>query len=170
VEALEKNGVKVDHKHIMVLGAGGAARAIIFTLMSRADITIANRTLEKAKEIAEEVHHIGAEVHVCPLSQLKEHLPDIDILVNATPVGMMSDETLVTRELMHPDMVVNDIIYTPPKTRLLREAEAAGAKTINGVDMLVYQGAESEKIWGFEPDIRAMKRAVMAKLRKIYPR
>jgi shikimate dehydrogenase len=79
----------------------------------------------------------------------------------------LEDQPLVTRDMMHPDLVVNDIIYNPLKTRLLEEAEIAGAKTLNGVKMLVYQGAESFQIWtGKKPPLDLMFQSFMDALKK----
>ena len=96
--------------------------------------------------------------------ELKRHIRDADILINTTPVGMYprADATLVNAEMMHSELVVFDIVYNPAETKLLREAKKAGVQTIiEGVKMLVYQGAASFRIWtGMEPPVEIMESAV----------
>ncbi len=90
-----------------------------------------------------------------------------DIVIHATPVGMhpRTEETLLRAEHLASKPVVMDIVYTPRETLLLREAKRAGCKTIDGVGMLVHQGAEAERIWlGVEPGVEAMRRAVLEAL------
>jgi shikimate dehydrogenase len=152
---------------VLILGAGGAAKAIAFYLDAEgARVTIADRTRARAEELAQRLTNalasgLGRE--------LRTKLAAADILINATSVGMhpREDETLVTAEMMRPDLVVFDIVYNPLETKLLQEARRAGVKTcITGVKMLVYQGAASFKIWtGREPPIAVMERAVLDALR-----
>jgi shikimate dehydrogenase len=90
-----------------------------------------------------------------------------DILINSTSIGMFPkvSETLVTSDMMHSDLVVFDIVYNPLNTRLLQEAEIAGANIIDGVKMLVYQGAQAFKIWtGKTPPVDVMEKAVRERL------
>jgi shikimate dehydrogenase len=149
-------------KRALTLGAGGAAKAISFYLDAEgARVTIANRTKERAAQLASNLRNadfigLGAE--------LKRHIKDSDILINATSVGMHphEDSTLVNADSMHPDLVVFDIVYNPMETKLLKEAKRAGVKkVVNGVKMLVYQGAASFRIWTKkEPPIEVMETAV----------
>ncbi|MBN1761656.1 MAG: shikimate dehydrogenase [Methanomicrobia archaeon] len=149
-------------KNVLILGAGGAARAIAFYLDEEgANVTLANRTKERAAQLAAQLTNaagIGLD------AELKKHIQASDILINATSVGMHphEDATVVTADMLHPDLVVFDIVYNPLETRLLKEAKHAGVtKIIHGVKMLVYQGAASFKIWtGVEPPIDVMERAV----------
>jgi shikimate dehydrogenase len=157
--ALENEGVFIEGKNVLLLGAGGAARAITFQLREDgADVTIANRTERRAKELAEEVDGSWAG-----LNDLGALIEESDILINSTSIGMYPDmqRTLVTSDMMHPDLVVFDIVYNPAKTKLLTEAKKIGAKTIDGIMMLVHQGASSFKIWTEkEAPIDIMEKAV----------
>lgn len=164
--ALEQEVGPVGGRRAVVLGAGGAARAIAFSLAKAGcEVTIANRTVSKAEALAGIIERkLGRSVRVIPLSreELKRELAGADILINATSVGMMPEvnETLVTSDLMHENLIVNDIVYKPLKTRLLKEAEKAGARTVNGLGMLVYQAALAFKIWtGKEAPVEDMRRA-----------
>lgn len=162
----------IKDKKIMILGAGGAARAISFQLLlsGAKKIVISNRTIEKASELKKDlVEKLEPDVKVTDLGvELENELNDSDVLINTTPVGMypnISQKPLVTSNMMHEDLIVNDIVYNPLKTGLLVEAEKAGAKTITGVKMLMYQGVESFKIWtGIEPPIETFQKALMKEM------
>jgi len=155
LQALLEGGIEPEGKNIVILGAGGASRAISFILADRgAHLVILNRLLELdwAKELAGRISQtFSKEVEALELNRenLIGALGKADILVNATSVGMSPniDETPVDSDLLKPSLIVFDIVYNPLKTRLLREAEAAGAGTINGVDMLVWQGALAFEKW-----------------------
>jgi len=168
VRALEEQNEDPSDKRIVLIGAGGAATAIAFTLARRArSIFILNRTQHKAVKLAKDIERkLVKKVSAGSLTRdsLFEALRDADILINATSVGMYpkSKQTVATRKILHSGMVVFDIVYNPVKTLLLSEAEAAGAKTIPGVGMLVHQGAEAFKIWtNHSPPVEVMRRAVM---------
>ncbi len=165
--ALKSNGIGIIGKNVLLLGAGGAARAIAFQLASDgAAVVIANRTEKRAVTIAKDVRRIG-KARGTGLDELKTLIENCDILINSTAVGMSPkpSETIVTSEMMHSELVVFDIVYNPVETMLLREARKAGAKTIDGVMMLVYQGAEAFKIWtGKTPPVDVMERAVRERL------
>jgi shikimate dehydrogenase len=166
--ALISSGIEVEGKNVLLLGAGGAARAIAFTLAADgANVTIANRTPEKAAALAGEVSRIG-KARGAGLDNLKNMVQKSDILINSTSVGMSpkAPETIVTKEMMRSSLVVFDIVYSPVNTRLLREARKAGARAIDGVMMLVYQGAEAFKIWtGKTPPLNVMEEAVRERLK-----
>jgi len=161
--------VPLKNKKIMILGAGGAARAISFQILlsGAKNLVISNRTIEKASELKDDlVEKLDPDVKVTDLGfNLEEELKDTDILINTTPIGMypnISQQPLVTANMMHPGLIVNDIVYNPLKTGLIVEAEKVGAKTISGVKMLIYQGVESFKIWtGIEPPVEVFQNALM---------
>ncbi len=161
--ALEDSGVNVRGKNVLLLGAGGAARAIAFQLASDgANVTIANRTPGRAIALAKDVGRVG-KARASGFGELKNLVQNSDILINSTAVGMSPgiSETLVTSDMMHSNLVVFDIVYNPINTMLLAEAKKAGAKTIDGVMMLVYQGAEAFKTWtGKTPPVDVMEKAV----------
>ena len=153
IKALEER-TKIQGKSVLLLGAGGSARAISFSLALNGvgRLTIANRTPEKAESLASEVKEkTGMDADFCPLGKedIERTIGESDILINATSVGLHpeTDNTPVPSDLLHPGLVVMDIVYNPLETRLLREAKSAGAETIDGAAMLVHQGAESLKIW-----------------------
>ncbi len=154
--------------NVLLLGAGGAAKAIAHSLVKEVGrLVILNRNLEKAASLAQELDDGGgAEVVGQLLNEvnIRSQLEEADVLINATPVGMYPNtgDTLAMRESLNPRTLVFDIVYKPLKTRLIREAEEAGCRTLTGEVMLVYQGALSFQIWtGIEPPIGLMHRAVL---------
>jgi len=153
LKALLENGIEPEGKKVVVLGAGGASRAITYVLAGKgAQLTVLNRQLELdwAEDIARLIDKdLGREVRVMELGHLAEALEGADILVNATSVGMSPnvEESLVPAPLLQPGLVVFDIVYNPIITRLLKEAGLAGARTIGGVDMLAWQGALAFEKW-----------------------
>ena len=149
LQALLEREIGPKGKNVVILGAGGASRAISFILAERgANLVILNRLLELdwAEELARQISQVfEKEIEALKLDEenLTTVLREADILVNATSVGMSPNinETPVPAKLLNSGLVVFDIVYNPIKTKLLREAEAAGAKTIGGLNMLAWQGA-----------------------------
>ncbi|MGR3218225.1 MAG: type I 3-dehydroquinate dehydratase, partial [Candidatus Anammoxibacter sp.] len=127
----------IHNKKVVIIGAGGAARAIAFGLKGKnADITIINRTHERALDLSKDIG--------CNCVQLDELAKlEIDILINTTSVGMFPnvDESLVPDAILKKGMIVFDIIYNPTETKLLKGAKMKGCTVLNGVDMFVKQAA-----------------------------
>lgn len=158
----------VKDKNVVVAGAGGASRAISFYLAKYEceSLTILNRNADKAQSLAGDV--LGADlisdVNSDSISRINDYMKDADILVDTTPLGMdphIDDEPIARAENMHEDLVVFDAVYNPNETVLLKEAIKAGAKPVYGIKMLLYQGAESFKIWtGRDAPIDVMEKAL----------
>ena len=153
VKAIEEV-TSIKGKNVVIAGAGGASRAISFYIAKYgADaMTILNRNPLKAQNLASDVSNSGliGEVKSDSISEINAYLADADILIDTTPVGMhpnVDDEPIATSQNMHEDLVVFDAVYNPNETVLLKEAIKAGAKPVYGIKMLLYQGAESFKIW-----------------------
>ncbi len=158
----------VRNSSVLILGAGGAARACAFrlALAGASGILILNRTPERAHSLAGDIgEKLGFDVSSGGYDLIPEAAVDADIIIDTTPVGMhphTDDEALVTAELMHEGMVVYDLVYNPVRTVLLREAEKASAVPVSGLKMLVYQGAESFRIWtGRKAPVDVMEEAVL---------
>jgi len=171
LQALLEQGVEPEGKTTVILGAGGASRAISFILAERgAHLIILNRQSGRAEELAQRIAQVlKKEVKALALSEenLAKVLARADILVNTTSVGMNPDidETPVPAKLLKSGLIVFDIVYNPVQTRLLKEAEAAGAKTINGLEMLVWQGAMAFEKWaGQKAPLDLMKREAIKAL------
>ena len=173
LQALLERGVEPKEKKVVILGAGGASRAISFILAERdAHLVILNRLLEFdwAEELAHLISQVFAkEVKALELNEknLEMVLEGADILINATSVGMSPDvdKTPVPARLLKPGLIVVDIVYNPIQTRLLKEAETTGAQTIGGLDMFVWQGAIAFEKWtGQKAPLDLMRREVIKAL------
>jgi len=171
LRALKENGISPDGKKMLIVGAGGAAKAIAFQAAQEVEeLVILNRTSEKAEQLAEVLRReFGKRVNGGALSAevLKKELKTTDILVNATSVGMHPDvnRSPVPSDLLRRDLCVMDIIYNPLETKLVTDAKAVGAKVVLGLEMLLYQGAVAFEIWTNCPaPVEVMKEAALNKL------
>lgn len=147
VRALEhQGGAELDGCRACVLGAGGAARSVVFGLRERgAQVTILNRTRSRADELC---RSLSAEASG-NLDAL--HEIDYDVLVNTTSVGLGEDVSPVAAAALREDTLVMDAVYDPAETRLLREARSRGARTVAGKWWLVHQAAEQLERWSGQP-------------------
>jgi shikimate dehydrogenase len=161
--ALAHHGVDPSGAETVVVGAGGAGRAAAFALADAgASVHVANRTASKAADLADAV---GDGTTAGGLETLDDRVPAADLLVNATSVGMDEDKTPVPADLLHVDLAVLDAVYSPVETRLLREAAGAGATTVDGAWMLLFQGVEAFEIWtDRKAPVAAMNRALRERL------
>jgi len=171
LKALRENGTELSEKKVLLLGAGGAAKAIAFALAEEVgELVVLNRAAEKARELAEALGRMfNKKVVGGSLSPdaIAKNLRDSDILINATSVGMKPNlsQSLVAPQWLRSDLTVMDIVYNPVETKLAEDAKAAGAKVISGVEMLIYQGAASFEIWtGRAAPIEVMQKAALNKL------
>lgn len=168
--ALERHDVALAGADAVVVGAGGAGRAIAFALADAgAAVHIANRTVETADDLAASVaasDGVDADaVTAGGLDSLDTAVPDASVLVNATSVGMETEETPVPAPLLHADLTVMDAVYAPLETRLLRDAASVGATTVDGAWMLLYQGVEAFERWtGREAPVTEMNDALRSQL------
>jgi len=175
LSALAATGFAPEDKDALVLGAGGAARSVIYALgKAGAHVTIWNRTPERAADLVAGLspHLPGASLRALPpgLDNLADALAKAALLVNATSVGMKGGppgSPLPDGLTIRPGMTVFDLVYTPPLTPLLRQARAAGARPVGGLGMLVHQGALALTLWtGLEAPIAVMEQAARRALRR----
>jgi len=168
IASLYEKGIdSVNGMKVVVLGAGGGARAIVtgLALEKAGEITIANRTLENALGLAED---LGKKIDVSIMGislndkELPERISGCDLLVSTITAGMDPDIKLViSPDWLQKDCVVCDIVYTPPETNLLKAAMDRGLKTVGGMGMLVHQGAISFQLWtGLQPPLETMRQAL----------
>lgn len=149
--------------HVVVLGAGGAGRAIAVesALAGAARITVVNRNVSRGEALAALVdQHTGADADFEPWTQAYAVPTSADVVVNATSVGLGDADDLVAvdAESLRPELLVADVIPNPPRTAYLREAERKGAETLDGLGMLVAQGAVAIELWhGVTPDRDVMR-------------
>ncbi len=172
LQALLEKEVEPKGKNIIVLGAGGAAKGISFILAERgASLVILNRHLTRARDLTHRISQVFKnQVKALALNEenLSKVLDRADVLINTTSVGMIPDMdiTPVPARLLKPGLIVFDIVYNPLKTRLLKESEAIGGKTISGIEMLVWQGALAFEKWtGRKAPINLMREEAVEALR-----
>jgi len=161
----EDGGFEPRGKHALVLGAGGAAKGIAFALADAgvADLTVTNRSPGRSAELAQMLRRDPAlakvRVHLAPWGAAPE--AGTELIVNTTTLGMRGgaaeQESPLAAKQIPAGALVNDLVYTPPETPLLRMAKQAGARTLGGLPMLIYQGAYSFELWtGKKPPIEVM--------------
>jgi len=170
--ALKEAEFDPTNKKIVILGAGGAARAASFSIGRKAaELVIVNRSIEKAKDLCNDLlESVIVEARSRELSEktLREEVQNADLLVNCTSVGMWPDtnQTLLKREIIPETITIFDTIYNPLETQLLKDAKNSGAKTISGLAMFVWQGAIAFELWtGVKAPIQKMKEIVSKKLK-----
>ena len=144
-------------RHAVVLGAGGAARAVVYALITDGfqRVVVFNRHLHRAEGM---VRHFGKSAAHMDLrampwhdSVLEAELAKTKLLVNASSIGLVANETPIPAELLPPDLLVMDLVYNPPQSQLLKDAAAARCTVMNGEHMLLQQGARSFELWTGKP-------------------
>lgn len=155
--SLRETGSTLNNKKVSIIGAGGAARAIAFGLKEKGcDITIYNRTIERAEKLSNNVK--------CRFKRFEEiNKLDSDILINSTPIGMFPevDRAPVPENVLKEGMIVFDAVYNPIETKLLRDARERGCHTVNGLTMFINQAAEQFRLWtNIDPPIELMSNVV----------
>jgi len=170
LKALKKNKVDPYGKKVVMLGAGGAARAIAYTLIQEVkELVVLNRTVSEVKKLADLLEcKFNKKIIIDSLSSevVEEKISNADILLNTTSVGMKPNiQSLVAPNSLRSDLAVMDIVYSPFETQLVKDAKAVGAKVVNGVEMLIYQGAASFEIWtGYQAPVHVMRKTVLDQL------
>ena len=162
----EKGGLEPRGQDAVLLGAGGAARALAFSLLRAGirSLTIYNRGLERARKLAGDLEKAlapGQGVQALPWEERLSGLPPCQLIVQATPLGTGEDSTSpLPAQLIPRGVLAYDLVYNPTETPFLKEAEKAGARALGGLAMLVYQGAASFDLWtGREAPVDLMLQA-----------
>ncbi len=172
---LDEHQIDVSSMDVLLLGAGGSARSVAYALLEHGcpRLTILNRTKTKAEDIANGLAHLfpNAQLFTGALNKdTIKQLPHAELVINATTMGMLSALDLMPWDefvSFTKNQVVYDLIYNPHRTKLLKKAEADGAKAINGLGMLVHQGAQAFKLWtGHEAPLEVMKAVAQSALNR----
>lgn len=160
-------------KNVLIIGAGGASKAISFTLINENinSLVIANRSKENACNLIENIRMQCdfEEISYVDIKDASELIDDVDIIINTTPIGMYPKhevEPPIKTDKINEKHIVMDVIYNPLETALLKEARLNGATTINGTSMLINQGLESFKIFtGSKASYKSFEEALMEQLK-----
>ncbi|MBF0573153.1 MAG: shikimate dehydrogenase [Desulfamplus sp.] len=171
-EALSENSLK--GKNISIIGAGGAARAVAFGAKKEGgNITIVNRSKEKGEVLAIEVNgkylSLSEFNKQASINSINNNLEHTDIIINTTSVGMTPniDESPVNPSILNKKMTVMDIVYNPLETKLLKDADDAGCKIVDGLSMFIHQGAaQFELFTGIKPPRQIMRESVLKNMAK----
>lgn len=171
VRALQEAGVELEDRNVLMIGSGGAARAVALTLAGRAKVFRVQVLGVVEPEMEKLTHDLRYKGHVdtgwarLDPKSLAGYIATSDVVIHATPVGMSpnENESVVPKEMWRPGLPVMDIVYNPAETRLLREARAAGCIVIPGFEMLLNQGALQFEAWTGKPAPVAVMRAALEK-------
>ena len=164
LEPFKKKELKIKDSKVLLLGAGGAARAIVagFAKEKAKSITIANRTIENANKLSEFAKQIGINSDAIQIDKVNDSAKDYDIIVNATSVGLKNEPSPISLEGINEKAIVYDIVYMPMNTDFIKKAKDNKATIIFGYEMLLGQATRAFEIWhGIEAPYNAMKKALL---------
>lgn len=164
LQPLLNRGIDFRGLSVLLFGAGGSARAVVASLSSVTGISklvVANRTYNKSSELSKQAELQGLTSSVSMIEEAKGMAKRFDLIVNATSVGLQSNESILDSEDIDGSSTVYDLVYRPVMTKLLENAREKGARVIYGYEMLLEQGAQAFEIWtGLKAPIPAMKKAL----------
>ena len=167
IKPLHKRGINVSGFEVTVLGAGGAARAVVAALAGErgiANINIFNRNTERSKELVKMIKNLGLNGSIVSLDNIQNTASKSNLIINTTPLGMKDEQSLIKSSSIRKDAIVYDIVYKPIITNLLDNARTAGATLVYGYEMLLEQAIASFKIWfKHDPPIEPMKNVLFGK-------
>ncbi len=166
IEPLHRRQVDFHNMQVLLLGAGGAARAIVAALAQEnnniAKIIIANRNMDRATELAKIGSDLGLECETLPFARVQDVSPECDLIVNATTIGLNNEPSPIDYEHIKKGSIVYDIVYRPIVTDLIENAKYAQATVVYGYEMLIEQGAKAFEIWtGLPAPREAMKKNLL---------
>ena len=165
LQPLLKRGIRLNGLNVLLLGAGGAARAVVTALSSKTEklkISIANRSEDRARELARIGNTMGANCESLNLGDVQLFSGRADMIVNTLPLGMHNEKTLIDFRHISKGSIVYDVVYRPVVTELLKNAKQAGAIPVYGYEMLLEQGAKSFEIWtGIPAPVEIMKKSLL---------
>ena len=149
IQPLKKRKISLAGKTVLLMGAGGAARAVLAALADEhvGKIFIANRNIARARDIAEHAKKLNLDCELTTLENASKLANKAGLIINATPMGMGREPSIIKPEDIGKESVVYDLVYRPMETGLIQSAREAGATVVYGYEMLVEQGAKSFEIW-----------------------
>lgn len=164
LDPIKKHRINCKNIDILLLGAGGAARAIVaaFAKEKARRVTVANRTKENAEKLVQFASKVGLEAEATDLSTASDTASQFGLIVNATSAGLKNEPSPISTQNINKDSVVYDIVYVPMRTELLRQSKSRGATVIYGYEMLLGQAMRSFEIWmGRKAPYDTMKKALL---------
>ena len=163
LEPIKMREITIKDSNVLLLGSGGAARAIVmaFAKEKAKSITIANRTFQKASDLAQFSDKVGLKAAPQKIDEI-DSLSEYNFVVNATSIGLKNEPSPLNLDTLSPDAVVYDIVYRPMNTQLILQAKKINAKVIYGYEMLLGQAIRSFEIWhNQKAPYKAMKQAIL---------
>jgi len=164
IQPLYTRNIDFKGKKVLIIGAGGAAYAIVTSLSYERGIEkiiLVNRSSDKASKLVEHALKLGLNIHKEDFENLSQIASQSDLIINSTSIGLNNESSPIERNYINPNSLVYDIVYKPIVTDLLRKAKEVNARVVYGYEMLIAQGAQAFKIWtGCDAPINAMKNAL----------
>lgn len=164
IQPLYRRNINFKGKKVLIIGAGGAAYAIVTALSYEKgieEIRVVNRSSHNASKLVEHALKLGLNTHKEDFENLCKLALQSDLIINSTSIGLNNESSPIERNYINPNSIVYDIVYKPIDTDLIRKAKEVNAKVVYGYEMLIAQGAQAFKIWtGCDAPIDAMKKAL----------
>lgn len=164
LDPIRKKNITIKDSNVLLLGAGGAARAIVaaFAKEKAKKITIANRTLQNANSMVQFAHKIGIDANAITIDQVGDTASNYNFIINSTSIGMKDEPSLISTKTINEKSVVYDIVSKPINTDLIKQSKKNGAIVIYGYEMLLGQAIRAFKIWhGIDAPYEVMKKAIL---------
>lgn len=164
IEPLRQRKIDLNGFEVLILGAGGAARAVAVALSQEkgvSKINIFNRDIDRSTNLANIINKSGIEASIISQNDVQKIAFRSNLIINTTPLGMKNEQSLIKTSSISKESIVYDIVYKPIETKLLENAKTAGAQVIYGYEMLLEQAIASFKIWfRIDPPIESMKKVL----------
>jgi shikimate dehydrogenase len=164
IEPLHQRKIDLNGYEVLILGAGGAARAVAVGLSQEkgvSKINIFNRDCDRSTNLANVINKLGIKTNIISQNDMQKIAFRSNLIINTTPLGMRNEESLIKSSSISKESIVYDIVYKPIETKLLANAKTAGAQVIYGYEMLLEQAIASFKIWfRIDPPIESMKKVL----------
>ena len=164
LEPLFKRNISIKNKNILLIGAGGAARAIVAGMAKEkaGNLDIANRTTLNAKNLAEFATKLGLKTNTKKIEETDKHIENYDIIINSTSIGLKNEESPISFEGVNQKTIVYDIVYAPMNTDFITKAKEKKLEVIYGYEMLLGQATRAFEIWHeMKAPYNAMKKALL---------
>ena len=164
LEPIKNRNIEIQNSNVLLLGAGGAARAVIAGIAKEkaGHVTIVNRTTDHSLELKKFSESIGLDTKVKTIEEMSEFQPDYNFIINSSSLGLKNETNIVPTEIINDETIVYDIVYKPVNTELIKESKKKNAQIIYGYEMLLSQAVRSFEIWlNQKAPYDAMKKAIL---------